>query len=299
MSDRDMNLDDLAVFVQVVDSGGFSAAGRALGRTTKQVSRQVRRLEDHLELALLHRTTRAVSLTDAGTRFYPHVLRILEDVQAAHEDLRGPTSPLRGRLRVAVPSLTTVAGLAGWLKVLHNRHPELAFDVRIADRPVDVVAEGIDIQISPAPPSQTSVVLKRLVTLGVPLAAHPDYLAIHGTPTQPSDLEHHDCLRFVSDQPQHTWDLMDTHGNEVTVAVRGSIVSSSSEVLYTAMQAGIGIGVCGASILRQPENELMQVLPGWTFTPMPLFAVFPRANRKSRLIEAFLDVVMEGFEAWI
>lgn len=300
MSDLDLNLDDVSAFVQVVESGGFTAAGRVLDRSTKQVSRQVQRLEAQLGVRLLNRTTRAVSPTLAGERFFEHALRILDDVRRAHEDLTEPDGELRGRLRVALPTLASVAGLSAWLAELRGRHPGITLDLVLVDHPLDLVADGLDLQITSAPPTQTTLLLRRLLTVSLPLAAHERYLVDRSAPERPEDLEHHDCLRFVSNRPQHTWTLVGPEGATVSVPVSGSLQSSSSEALFAGLLGGLGIGVCAPSLLDDDSPaDLVPVLPGWTFEPLPLYAAFPRANRRSSLVEAFLEVVVDGLKGWV
>ncbi|MEO0605440.1 MAG: LysR substrate-binding domain-containing protein [Myxococcota bacterium] len=297
MPDLDLNLDDLGAFVQVVESGGFTAAGRVLDRSTKQMSRQVRRLEDQVGVRLLHRTTRAVSLTEAGERFLGHALRILDEVRRARNDLEEREGELRGRLRVALPTLASVMGLASWLATLRQRHPGIALDLMLIDRPLDLVAEGYDLQLTSAPPSQTTLLLRRLFTITLPLAAHTRYLADRPGLERPEDLADHDCLRFVSDRPQQTWSLVGPKNEAVTVPVSGSLQSGNSEVLFAGLRAGVGIGVCAPAVLDSDAYpDIVRVLPEWTFEPLPLFASLPRANRHSPLVEAFLAVVLDGLE---
>ena len=163
------------------------------------------------------------------------------------------------------------------------------------------MAEGFDLQVTPVRPTQTTLVLRRLFTVKLPLAAHRDYVARRGLPHRPEDLVGHECLRFFLDTPQDVWNLVGPGGEARAVPVGGHLESTSSEVLYGALLAGLGIGVCGRRHLQGDGagRGLVPVLEGWTFEELPLYAVFPRASRKSRLVEAFLDVAAGGFEAWI
>lgn len=301
MAELDLNLEDLGAFVQVVDSGGFTAAGRVLGRSTKQVSRQVRRLEDVLAVRLLQRTTRAVALTDAGRRFYPHARRVLDDVHSGWNELRAPEARLRGRLRVVLPTLTSVSGLASTLRRLREKYPELALQVSLSDQPHDVIGEGLDLQLTSARPTQQTVLIRRLLTVALPLAAHQDYLARRGEPQTPDDLSTHECLLFISELPQQQWTLVHTDGRSQSVHVAGSMQSDNSSVLFDVLHAGLGIGVCGRAYLEGPGRDagLVEVLPGWSFEPMPLYAILPRANRQSALVEAFLDEMKDTFVGWL
>ena len=300
MAARDLNLGDLAAFVQVVDSGSFTAAGRVLGKPTKQVSRQVRRLEDELGAALLHRTTRSVSATQAGTAFYARARQILDELEQATREL-APASGIQRSLRVAVPTLSVAAGLARWLRDLRAEHPGLSVQVTLTDEPVDLVALGFDLQLVAGAPAQTSFVMRRLLTAALPLAAHRSYVARHGSPERPEHLTDHECLRFLAGSPQAVWPLTHAEHGSVEAPVSGSLQSTASEVLYAALHEGLGIGICGRGYLHGEGRArgLVPVLPGWTMEPIPLFAIRPRTSPRGAVVEAFLTVARQGLLAWM
>lgn len=301
MSETDMNIDDLTSFVQVVHSGGFTAAARVRGRSTKQVSRQIARLETTLGASLLARTTRAVSLTDVGRKFYVHAARIVDEVHAAVATASGDAT-VRGELRVCAPTIAAVIGLAGALRSFTEAHPHALVQVTLTDRPRELVAEGYDLQLIPAQPSQSTMIVRRIITLEMPLAAHESYLERWGTPRRPDDLSRHRCLRFVSDIPQTTWSLVHERSKaSASVRVSGPVTSDNSALLYLALEEGLGVGVCGNRFLRGPgaSRRLVRVLEGWRFDPLPLYAVFPAANRKSALIDAFLEHFKDVLREWV
>lgn len=301
MSVLDIRLDDLACFVQVVDSGGFSAAARARGASTKQISRQVARLEADLGARLLTRTTRAVGTTAQGRQFYARATRILEQVDDA-ETVFAPTRALSGELRVCVPTLANAAGLPAALRALRTLHPALSVQLTLTDQPRDLVAEGFDLQVTTARPTQTTLVVRRLLTMALPIAASAAYLATRAPPSTPADLSGHECLLFVSAQPRTSWTLVhEATGAAETVPVAGSLRSDSSELLYAALHEGLGVGVCGRGYLRGAgvARGLSRVLDGWHFEPMPLYAVFPRSNRRSPLVDAFLEQLVATLGGWL
>lgn len=298
MSNLDFSVDDLRVFVQVVESGGFTAAGRVLGYSTKQVSRQIQRLESRVGARLLVRTTRSVSATDEGQRFFERCVRIIAELRQAEDELTPGTDELAGSLRVIVPTIAVSAGLGTWLRELRSAHPRLSIQVRASDRLCDLVAEGFDLQISTSRPSQTTFGIKRLFTVRLPLAAHASYLQGRKPPEEPADLIHHECLRFFSDQPQDEWTLMNPDGDIVHAPVQGSILSDNSQVLFNALHDGLGIGVAGLGYLAEGGHDLVRILDGWTFEPMPVYATTPPDVRNAPHVAAFADVARRGFEAW-
>jgi DNA-binding transcriptional LysR family regulator len=291
-------LDDVAAFVQVADSRSFTRAGRILERSHKQVSRQVQRLERHLGVTLLHRTTRAVRLSPDGERFYPHAVRLLDEATRAEAALQSDVT-IRGTLRVVLPSLSVPVGLAAATRHLRDAHPELGLQITLADHPRDLVAEGHDLQIVAGMPSQTTLRMRRLTTLWFPLVAHADYLAEHGAPEHPDDLARHEALRFLADVPQARWTLAHCDGHEIDVPVGGTLASASSDVLLAWLHEGFGIGTCGAGYLAGPgaRRGLARVLPDWTLAPMPLVALRPPTSSSSAAVDAFLDSFLAHVEA--
>ena len=292
-----MHLDDLTTFLQVVDAGGFTAAGRILDKRTKQVSRQIQRLEAEVDVALLHRTTRSISLTEAGHRLYLRAERILAEVREIHRELHPEDTQLAGRLRVVLPSLATVAGLTDWATTLRQRHPGIRLQVQISDQPLDLAAEGADLQIVSMHPSQTTFLVRKVSVVRPVLAAHVRYLERCEPIRTPADLSRHECLVFLSDRPHSTWALEHEDGRETTVAVTGTFQSSGSDVLLSALRGGLGVGACGPSLLAT-HPELQPVLPGWSMVPIPMYAVLPRGNRRAPLVEAFLDIAVDGLQNW-
>ena len=294
-----MNLEDVEAFVQVVESHGFTAAGRVLARTTKQVSRQVHRLEEELGVSLLTRSTRAVAPTDAGRRFYVHAKRIIEAAVSAVRDVHPDNRALYGHLRVALPTLSATTGLPQALRSFREQYPGVSIELRLTDQALDVVADGLDLQLTTARPSQGTLVMRRLFTMSAPLVAHQRYIERFGMPDHPQGLADHECLRFTAELPQETWSLVHDSGATVSVPVSGRLQSSSSEVLFGALHEGLGIGVCGPGYLagEGARRGLVRVLEGWAFEPLPMYAVFPPANRDSRLVEAFLEVMLDMLRA--
>jgi DNA-binding transcriptional LysR family regulator len=295
MAIPDIRLEDAEAFAQAVASGSLSAAGRVLGRSTKQIARQVDRLEHALGTTLLHRTTHALSLTADGRRVLAATEPLLEAGRAMLAAGAAPGDALAGELRVVVPSLDF--GATAWVRELGARHPALTFRLETSDEPKDLVAEGMDLQITVQRPTQATPLIRRLHVLRSVLAAHPSYVARAGLPQTPEDLAAHECLLWHTSAPQTRWLLLGPDGAQSHVLVRGSFESSSSAVLSSALRDGIG--VCGASWLASRDGaDLVPVLPGWSFEPTPVYAVIPPANRGSPLVAAFLERAIAGLEAW-
>lgn len=298
MSVFDMSIDDLLVLVQVAERGGFTAAAKVLGRSTKQVSRQVARLEATIGERLLHRTTHAVSTTTTGRRVLDHARAILAVSDAMGAELQdAEASATQRELRVAVPTLDF--GVASWLARLQQQFPRVCFDVTVSDAPLDLARLGLDLQLVVVRPSQTSFVVRRLCTLRAVLAAHRSYLDRHGAPEVPADLEAHRCLLWNASGPQPAWTLRRGR-RSVEIPVTAGVNSQSSGVLLSALREGAGIGVCGRAWLdaRKPSERLVRVLPEWEPPSGALFAVFPGPGRRPPVVEAFLALAVESVGSW-
>jgi len=199
----DIRLEDLEAFHLAVASGSLSAAGRALGRSTKQVSRQVARLETALGQPLLHRTTHALSLTPHGRRF----LSVAESMLALGADgvalVSAEDEGLSGELHVVLPSLNL--GVTEWVHALRMEHPGLRFRIEIADEPRNLIGEGLDLQITIRRPTQGTSILRRLHVLRSELAASPIYLEKSGLPNPPSDPEGVACILSLTESLPSRW----------------------------------------------------------------------------------------------
>lgn len=283
-------VDELRIFVQVVDSGSLTAAARALGLSIHQVSRRLQSLEDRVGLTLIHRSTRSLALSDDGERLYSGAQRVLAEVSAIERALSSP-SELRGTLRVALPSMLSRGPWLTAMRDLLESHPELTVDVFLIDSGVDVVASGFDLAIVVGTPPPSSLIGVTLGVLHAPLAATPSYLDRHGRPHVPADLAHHRVLRFVAERATTQWTLVQRRTRETTtVPVHGPFASADGHLLASALLEGLGIGIASADWLLEAidEGRLERVLRDWTFDGLPLYALMPPSRRGDARVRAVL-----------
>lgn len=294
-----MRVDDLRAFLQVVESGGFTAAGRALGQPTKTISRRVASLEAHLGVQLLVRTTRAVRLTPEGTRFFGDIRGVVDGLDAAVDGLAA-TSGARGRVRMQLPTLLATGGALAHVHRTLTTWPDLQLELVVRDRPGDLVKEGVDLAVHIGRPPDSGLVARRIGLLQVPLGAMPSYLQHHPPPQAPADLAHHACLRFVGPGGGDTWDLEHREtGERQSVSVGGRLVATDSRLLHDALVAGLGIGPLAAPATRLAGPQPLVVLPDWWFARVELFALMlPGRHRlsKVRAALAMLTDVVQDFE---
>lgn len=285
------SIEALRVFVQVVDSGGLSAAGRVLGLAPTLVSRRIARLEEDVGVRLLVRTTRTLHVTDEGRDFYRRCRRILDDLDDAVLSARPVAGEVRGRVRAVLPTITAAVGIMEAVGELLDENPGLALQCSFSDQPVDLVAGGWDVALHAGSPRDSTHVVRRLKQVRTQLGATHQYLARAGIPQQPRDLAAHECLRFISDRPQDTWTLVDKRGREEVVPVHGRLESDNSAALKRAMHGGLGIGLTtGIEIARAVEaGTLARVLPKWTIAGIDLYMLIPSGRLRVPRVRVFAD----------
>lgn len=291
--------EELKTLVLVVDVGHLSGAARILGLSTNAVSRRIMALESSLSTTLLHRTTRALTVTAEGRILYARARRALEELEAAEAEMQGTQSELQGSVRLAIPGGACSIGVLRGIGAILDAHPELELDVKVVNAEVDPVAGHFDVVLHAGSPPRRRVVARRLVTVKWQLAATPDYLERHGTPRRPEDLRRHRCLRMVSDAPQEEWHLVDARGRVIATPVTGSFEADDSRVLGDAVYAGVGIGVRPRRELAEAvkRGQLIRVLPRFSFEAIDLYALTPpgvsRLPRISRLLDRLSEVLEE------
>lgn len=287
------SLEELRVFVQIVESGSMAAAARALGMPPNTVSRRLAALEERLGAPLLYRTTRSLSVSDVGRAFVGRARRILDEAQAAEAMVRDAHEGLSGMVRVAVPSLLS-QDLLGPLGALLHQHPGLRVQLFIRDHPVNPIAEGLDLVVLGGYLQDSTLVTRKLTDVHPMLVATRAYLDRHGTPNTPQDLAHHAHVLFHRDPPQSSWTLRGPDGEDQVVSIESRFEASDGRTLMDALRAGLGIGLTSPRLLRTMP-ELVRVLPEYSLGSIPVYAVYPaagpRSERLSAVLQAFQDAL--------
>jgi DNA-binding transcriptional LysR family regulator len=278
-----LRTDDLARFVQVVRSGGFSAAARVLGESPKLTSRRIGELELALGRRLLHRTTRQVSLTPEGERYYEAAEDVVARLDLAREGL-DESGALTGVLRLKVTTMMAEP-LMAWLGEVLDAHPGLQVDVDVSDEPDDLVAGSLDVAFTAYPPRSSTLLVRCLGVIRGWCAAHESYLARCGVPERPEDLRSHRCLRF---EQQTTWVIDHPEHGAREVPVGDQLSVNDSRALMDALRAGLGVGLC-----MRVEPGLVRVLPGWTWSAVPVYVLIAPGRRHLRRVRLVLDALDE------
>ncbi|KWK15207.1 LysR family transcriptional regulator [Burkholderia stagnalis] len=287
----------LRAFVEVAEAGGFSRAGRRLDLAASSVVRAVDALEASLGAVLLNRTTRQVTLSDAGAVYYAHAKRLLEALAEADALVSDRGSEPSGPLRVSVPVVYGARCIAPHIAAFLARYPKLDIDLQLTDERVDLVVGRIDvaIRLGAAEPS-ADVVARPLGTFQRHVVASQAYLDAHGTPAMPGELVDHACLRFHFGGDQQAWTFADAHGT-TKVIVAGRLKSNHSEVLRDAALDGGGIALLpdwlvGADVR---SGRLRRLFEQYDVTPdaarSVITALYLPNQRGSKRVAAFIDFV--------
>lgn len=281
------NLGDLEIFARVVSTGSMSAAGRALGFSAAVISKRIKRLEDRLGTRLLQRTTRQISLTEAGQGFYDRVLGILAGLEEAEAYASGRSSQVQGTLRISAPTSFGRMHIAPHLTGFMKDHPDLKLHIVLTDDFTDIVAEGFDLAIRIGELSDSSLVARKLAPVRRLLCAAPDYVARHGAPTEIGELAKHIFL------PAHNNDNWKLEGPDGSLSYRpeGPLVNSS-EIIREAVIAGAGIALRSTWDIGRElrEGRLVQVLPQWEGShKLTLSAVYPSRQFLPAKVRQFID----------
>lgn len=299
-----MPLDEMLVFARVVEHQSFAGAARQLGLTTSAVSRSVGRLEAHFGLRLLQRTTRSLSLTEAGAEIHQACLRLVEDAQAVQALAGQLRQQPRGLLKISAPAVLGDIWLSPLLPGFCARWPEVQVQVDMTDRMVDLVAEGLDLGLRISVPGQIApgLVARPLKTIRYVLVATPGYLARHAQITEPGQLLTHPFISLGYGQFQNEVELRPRHpaaAPAMRLLVNTPITIASSLGIIQALQQGPGIGVVAdfAAQAALQAGQLAPVLPGWAlcgkYAPRVVHAVYAPTRHVPLKLRALIDYLVE------
>lgn len=281
----------MTCFARAVETGSFSAAGRDLGLGQPNVSRYVAALEDHLQTRLLHRSTRKLSLTPEGERYYADIRRILDAVDESESSFRNNADP-SGLLRVACPTALAHAFVLPHVPAFLERYPQLTLDLQINDRYVDLVNEGTELAIRIGHLEDSALRARRIGMYERVFVASKDYLAKRGVPNTPDDLRDHDCVIYTLLSSGATWRFRDTE-----IPVSGRLRVNSPEAVSAAVIAGLGIGHGPEWLFEKglKSGHLKFILKGHAAPAVPVQIVYV-ANRllPTRAI-VFMDFIADVF----
>ena len=289
------DLNHVVTFARVVQAGSFAAAAERLQMAPSVASKHVAKLEKALGARLLQRSTRKLSLTEAGQAFYEHCARIVEELEQSRAAVASLQAEPSGRLR-----LTCLNSLAGWvvapmLPAFFQRYPKIELEIVTSDRLVDLAEEGFDVALritaNPAP----NLVAKRLAPIRFLICGTPEYFARHGTPQHPDDLAQHNCLGFPQSLVNSTWHFT-REGTQASVRVAGSLSVNNVDALRLNTLASVGLALLPTYAVGKylSEGRLVAPLPEWRgFNESTLYACYLPNRYGSPKLRAFVDFLVE------
>lgn len=305
MDPQQLQLNDIALFVEVARRKSFSLAARALAMPTSTLSRRISHLETVLGLRLINRNTRRLELTDAGASYFRRCQGLVDEARVAHEQLHTLSARPQGRLNIAIPYSIAIWLLPEALKAFTERYPDLEcnFDLGIkavesADgAPFDLILRFGRPTSGAEPATSQDAVIHEIASLSTRLYASAPYLEKHGEPQQPSDLADHECFRTAI-EPEHSYWILHRGDHTQRVAVKGALAGNSISVMGTL--AGLGLGItrlpdCRALAPIIANNGLKPILADWHLERLSLYAEFPAPiiPAKTRAFMAFLQPWLE------
>ena len=287
-----LDLAGLLAFVRVAELGSFVRASESLGLSKAAVSKQVSALERRLGARLLHRTTRRLSLIEAGQTYLRHARIALAQARAAEDAVADSQTVPHGRLRVAVPMSFGLLRIAPLASAFLDEQPRVDLDLQFDDRPQDLVAAGLDLAIRfSSRLDDSSLVARRFGRVRVGLYATPAYLDRHGRPLHPDQLRGHRCLHFSLTPGGHVWEMSHV-GDTLRVAVATRLEANSSLALRAAVLSDGGIA-------RLPEfvvdDAFERVLPEWHFPDLEMYAVMPERRYVPAKVRVFLEFLARNW----
>lgn len=282
----------IPVFVAVVECDGFSSAARKLGVSKSAVSKRITSLENKLGVQLLYRTTRRLSLTEAGEHYYQNAVKALRFASEAEDAVIQRQAQPQGRLRINTPMSFGRLHIAPLIPRFLERYPEIQIDMVMDDRVVDLIEGRFDIAIRGGDLPDSSLVARKLAPMHSMICASPDYIARHSMPQVPAELVDHNCLHFSYTMSE--WSFT-KQGEEEVVRATGNYLVNNGEALREVLLRGMGIGRAPTFIVGSDiaAGRLVQVLPDYRMPTKALYALFPERQHLPAKVRVFIDFVVE------
>lgn len=289
-------LEAMAVFLRVVERGSFSAVARELGLSQPTISKQIGALENRLGGRLFARSTRNLSLTDEGQRYYEHCRQILAAVDNAEHSFQTGQERVAGPLRIASSGSFGRIQIAPRLHGFLQQHPDVSIDLQLSDENVDLISEGIDVAVRIGELKDSSLIARPIGLTRRRVFAAPSYLEQHGVPAAPDDLSDHNCLAFNQLEHFDSW-RFEHDGQWRSVQVKGNVRSNNSEAIRQMVLSGLGVSLSPSWLFREDlqAGRVVALLDGYTPPSLPIHALFAPDRRQSARVRAFTDYLRDAF----
>jgi len=287
-------LKSMVVFAQIVEQGSFSAAARQLGLSRGVVSYHLKKLEDHIGMPLLNRTTRSISLTDAGQRYFQRCKRISEEAAAANLQIENLREEPEGKLTISAPVNISMHTIVPALNTFKTLYPKIEIDLNLTDDIVNIIQEGVDLAIRGAPLADSGLYAKKLMTMKNILCGSPCYFNQHGIPRTPAELANHEWVVYKKTSKIQTL----TKGTRsYNVKMQGSITTNSASARTAFVVGGHGVGrlpIYDALPLIK-AGQLTPILEDYALSDITIYGVYPPRAADSKKMRLLLDYLQEHF----
>ncbi|MEP4039082.1 LysR family transcriptional regulator [Pseudophaeobacter sp.] len=285
-------MGDIPVVVAAVETHGFAAAARRLGVTKSAVSKRISQIERRLGAQLFHRSTRNVSLTEAGEHFYTHAVRAMEAAQEAEDSVQALQKAPKGRLKINVPMAFGRMHVAPLMSGFLDSFPGIEVEMVMDDRVVDLIGEGFDLALRGGTLTSSSLIARKITPLHNVLVAAPTYLERHGVPSDIEDLANHNCLQYSLSRDFQEW-IFQHKDKAIKFRPNGSYSVNNGEALREAILGGTGIARLPTFAVGPDlaSGRLVKVLPDCRLPSQTLYAVYPERRHLPTKVRAFVDFI--------
>jgi len=291
------SLDGLKTVVAVVETNSFTAASERLGISKALVSKYVGEVESQLGVRLFNRTTRAVSLTEAGRLYYQDCVALLEQYCAMLDSVTGDSTQVRGLLRISAPVTFGEMKLAPLLPKFLRLYPQLQVELVLTNAAIDMLEEDIDLRLRIGGVDDSNMIARHLNTFALVLTASPDYIKEHGLPKTAQQVAEHRCIIDSNFRVGKQWPIISPTGEAETISVSSAIAANSPQAVREIAIAGGGIAMTPDFIVEDAIDSglLIPILAGYTTLEFGLFAIYPHRKYVAKKVRCFIDFAIEEF----
>lgn len=291
-------LNAMAIFVRVVERGSFSAVAREMQTSQPTISKMLKALETGLGGKLIARSTRQLSLTDEGQRYYDECRRILAAVDAAEHSFQSGRERIAGHLRIGSSVSFGRLQIAPRLAQFLERHPDIEIDLQLSDQNQDLVSEGLDVTFRIGELNDSGLIARHIGTTHRVTVAAPAYLKRYGQPHTPAELSGHNCLQFNLLNSQNLW-VFEKNNQGHDVRIKGNAQSNNSEAIREMVLGGLGIALSPVWLVSEDlqAGRVTAILQDYTAKSLPMHAVSPANRRESARVKAFVDYMSQALSS--
>ncbi len=288
------SMNAIPIFIAVVEEGSFAGAARRIGVTKSAISKRISQLETHLGVQLLHRSTRKLSLSEAGEQYLTHAIQSLAAAQDAEDAVAQLQGVPQGRLRINTPMSFGRLHVAPLIPEFLATYPGVGVDMVMDDRVVDMVEGGFDLAIRVRTLEDSALIARKLAPCHNLLCAAPSYLDKCGMPQNLDDLLDHNCLQYAYASTTHIWQFIQNGGETVSLETKGNYQVNNSEALREALVAGVGIARLPTFIAAEEitAGRLEALLPQYKLPSQTIYAVFPERRHLPAKVRVFVDFLV-------